>query len=553
MDKLDYSKERLPLVDRVHSSVVCKQWSSALKRAPRPARNLLHLDDDSKDWDHMIITYFDLSEGTIGNLNLCEPIPNGDATGASKDWLVEPTKGTTSNNLQTFLLHPISGVQIPLAPLSTIRSASGDSKPQSPYDRVATFQVFKVEASDALCLRKLSNQTLFIDGADARLPLVDRVHASIVCKQWSSALKQTPRPTWILLHQLDDYTKDCDHMVISYFDLGDGAIGNMNLPESTPEGATTGASKGWLAVHMVGTTTNNLRTFLLDPISGVQLPLPPMSTTRSASEDTNIVFPNIEISSQDASKSVVAAIFGDEKILALCRPKDKRWTLFEGLDIADDYRYVSISFCDGKLYALITTETDVISLQIQTHSIKLTDGHHVLLKLIPFPMFKISSLIFFEYPVGEAGLSDENWMVIPYLVDSNGELLLVLKILDDKGDHNDELQTPYYRVATFEVFKVEASDTLCLTRLSNLDDQALFVDGVDAISFTGENCSRNCIYFLEDSFLYTDQGPKPISSPRSGVFYLNDGKIERFFPDENIAHRVFSKWFIPNIKIGGFN
>ncbi|XP_021286405.1 uncharacterized protein LOC110418105 [Herrania umbratica] len=389
-----------------------------------------------------------------------------------------------------------------------------------------------------------------------RLPLVDRVHASSVCKQWSSALKQTPRPTWILLHHLDDDTKDCDHMIISYFDLGDGAIGNLNLPESTPEGATTGASKGWLAVYMENTTTNNLQTFLLDPISGVQLPLPPMSTTRSASEDSNIIFPKFEISSQDASQSVVAAIFGDESLLALCRPKDKRWTLLEGLDIPEDCRYVSISFCDGTLYALITTENDMVSLQIQTHSIKLPDGHHVRLKVIPLPMFKISSLIFFEYPVGEVGLSGESWMVIPYLVNSNGELLLVLKILDDKGDegdHNDQLQTPYYRVVTFQVFKVEASDALCLTRLSNLDDQTLFVDGVDAVSLPGENCSRNCIYFLEDSFVYTDRGPKPISSPRSGIFYLNDGKIERLFPDENIANRGFSKWFIPNIKIGGFN
>ncbi|WRX14624.1 F-box domain - like 10 [Theobroma cacao] len=389
-----------------------------------------------------------------------------------------------------------------------------------------------------------------------RLPLVDRVHASVVCKQWSSALKQTPRPAWILLH-LDDDTQYCHHMIMSYFDFGEGAIKYLNLPESIPKGAATGASRGWLRVRTEDTTTDNPQIFLLDPISGVQLPLPPMSTIRSASEDTNIIFPKIEISSQDASQSVVAAVFDDGKSLALCNPKDKRWTVFEGLDIADNYSYTCITFCNGILYALIIIENDATILQTRTHSIKLAGGdHHVILKLIPFSKSEISSPIFLECPLGKLDSFGNNWAVIPYLVDSNNELLLVVKILDDKvdeGDQEDEPQIPYYRVATFRAFKVEASDTVCLKRLSSLEDQTLFIDGMDIVSLPCESFSKHCIYFLEESSVYADESRKATTYPQSGVFYLNDGRIEHSFPCGDITRRRNFSWFFPNIKIGGFN
>ncbi|XP_007041631.2 PREDICTED: putative F-box protein At4g22660 [Theobroma cacao] len=398
-----------------------------------------------------------------------------------------------------------------------------------------------------------------------RLLLVDRIHASLVCKQWSSALKQSPpQPIWILLppDNIND-NNDCKHM-ISFFDLGEGAIGKLNLPKSISGATLIGASKGWLA--LTKGKKNSPQIFLLDPISGVQIPLPPLLTIRSTSEDTNAI-DKIEISSRDASQCVVAACFDEGRILALCRPKDKRWIIFEGLGVADDHRYACILFCHGILYALITTEDDEVTFQFQTHSLKLAGDHDVILKLIPLTMFEISSPIFLEDPLEEVDTFGKNWAAIPYLVESNGDLLIVLKILDalitedeDQDDDDEDNVEPifsYCRIATFEVFKVEASDdTLWLTRLSNLDDQTLFIDGVDSLSLPGENFSKNCIYFLEDSFGYTAEGWKPIISRESGVFYLHDGRIERSLPSldlSKLGKDFCYLWFFPNIKIGDFN
>ncbi|XWS40280.1 hypothetical protein CRYUN_Cryun18bG0127300 [Craigia yunnanensis] len=393
-----------------------------------------------------------------------------------------------------------------------------------------------------------------------RLPLVDRIHASLVCKEWrSSVLKQTLQPVWMLLFS-DCLNNDCDHR-LSFFDLSEGEIGKLKLHKSAAAGASIfGASKGWLA--LTKGTENNLQPFLLDPISGIEIPLPPLSTIMPSNEKGAEIFDQIEISSKDASQSVVAASFGG-KTLALCRPKDKKWTIFEGL--ADNYCFATVKFCDGILYAFIYTEFDEATFQFQTHSMKLAagDDDDVILQLIPPASFyEIDPPTILEHPLKEVDLFAKNWMAIAYMVESNGELLIVIKILDllRAEDYTEEIDInnlplfSYFRVARFEVLKVEASDTLSVTRLSNLDDQTLFIDGKDSHSIADENFSKNCIYFLEDSLSYDAFGWKPnIISRESGVFHLDDGRIERWLPSLDIVKGFHNRWFFPNIKIGDFN
>ncbi|XVF68063.1 hypothetical protein PTKIN_Ptkin10aG0173100 [Pterospermum kingtungense] len=400
-----------------------------------------------------------------------------------------------------------------------------------------------------------------------RLQLVDRLNASLACKEWNSTLKQTVQPVWMLLFS-DFIRKDSDY--VTYFDLSEGTLGKIISPKSVAgkETCVFGASKGWFA--LTKEMENNLQLlFLFDPISEIRILLPPVSTMTMHGE--------IKISSKDASQSVVAATFDEGKTLALCRPEDNKWTVFEGL--GDKYRFSRILFCDGILYALVDTlvEEDS-SLQFQTHYMKLVGGDDdddVILKLIPSEGFlDIGPPFILGHPIEEVDLFADNCLAIPYMVESNGELLVVVKILGvsiveddsstDQTDSSDETDADdlspsllsYFRVERFEVFKVEASDTLAVTRLSTLDDRTLFIDGVDSLSITaGENFSKNCIYFLEDGFEYnSDWRVEPIMISReSGVFHLDDGRIERSFPSLDVIKRDRNLWFFPNLKIGSLD
>ncbi|OMO79975.1 hypothetical protein CCACVL1_13246 [Corchorus capsularis] len=402
-----------------------------------------------------------------------------------------------------------------------------------------------------------------------RLPLVDRINAGAVSKQWFSITSKIPcnQPVWILLPP----DKDLGPGEISFFDLCDGTFGKMKLPDGCHP---LGTCRGWFATISFGTNWKSNKIQLFDPVSRIQIPLPPLSTITeqipSWELGTDFLASAVDMSSNDASESVVAACFAQSKILALCRPKDKKWTVFTGLGIDnlvhERYRYTIMKFCNGILYALIAPGNEDDTLQFQTYSMKLPgDDRDVVLKLINLSWF-ITNIhpVLLELPWIQEQEDDDDVLVlrnasINYgLVESNGEILVVDKIEDaimkipEHVDHDDEPEDPYFRIARFEVSKLEASDdALWLTKLSNLNDQTLFNDAVNLVSMpaTGRNFGKNCVYFLDNPVSYMQQGWEPAAFSReSGVFYLKDGRIERPFPSLEDPKNSRYYWFFPNIK-----
>ncbi|TYH18829.1 hypothetical protein ES288_A05G304700v1 [Gossypium darwinii] len=157
----------------------------------------------------------------------------------------------------------------------------------------------------------------------------------------------------------------------------------------------------------VRTNVDNLRIFLFDPISRAQIPLPP-STISSFEENFTARRSGwnpaaciiSEVSSFDASQCIVATTFYDNnKILALCKPQDERWIIVEGL-LPDGYFYGNLSFFDGELYACILCE-DLDDERILYHK------------------------------------DCSRWS---YLVEANGQLLVVTKICDtiSTWDYHDD-------------------------------------------------------------------------------------------------------------------
>ncbi|KAK3195656.1 hypothetical protein Dsin_026966 [Dipteronia sinensis] len=166
-----------------------------------------------------------------------------------------------------------------------------------------------------------------------------------------------------------------------------------------------------------------------------------------------------------------------------------------------------------------------------------------------------------------------------YLVESNDEFLIVHKILNDIrviiGDEDEDededgvgngnedhevkaiaiamtmtiLITSKFQVtqlSKFEIFHIvdpNSSNIHVATRLHSLDNRTLFVAERGSISIpltSLDGLKRNCIFFLDDSSRHN-------LSRDSGVFYIEDGRIERSFPFRWDDTRIFfMSWLFPN-------
>ncbi|MBA0865966.1 hypothetical protein Goshw_016711 [Gossypium schwendimanii] len=370
-----------------------------------------------------------------------------------------------------------------------------------------------------------------------RLDLEDRIRFDLVCKQWRTNLKRTPQLLWLMLPY------DPSSQYLSFFDMYEGKVRKLDLPRSAQGGWFFGCSKGWLFLA-TGTNVDNLRIFLFDSISRAQIPLPPLSTISSFEENFTArrsgwnpaacIISGVEVSSFDASQCIVATTFYDNnKILALCKPQDDSWIIVEGL-LPDGYFYGNLSFFDGELYACILCEDREINNNqapnIQTHFITL-ENHRVNLKLIsstPPPTY-----LFFAAVDDKRILYHKDCSRWPYLVEANGQLLVVTKICDTistwdyHDDNNDNDDNNYvtsllmnFQVATFQITKIQttADDTLHMTGLTDLGNQSLFLGAGDCLAV--ENCDKfdkNCIYFLHDKD-YSSGKEYPLVSREASVY-----------------------------------
>ncbi|MBA0746294.1 hypothetical protein Gogos_008828 [Gossypium gossypioides] len=247
-----------------------------------------------------------------------------------------------------------------------------------------------------------------------RLDLEDRIRFDHVCKQWRTNLKRTPQLPWLMLPY------DPSSQYLSFFDMYEGKVRKLDLPRSAQGGWFFGCSKGWLFLA-TGTNVDNLRIFLFDSISRAQIPLPPLSTISSFEENFT--------ARRSGWNPAACIISGDD-----------RWIIVEGL-LPDGYFYGNLSFFDGELYACILCEDREINNNqapnIQTHFITL-ENHRVNLKLIsstPPPTY-----LFFAAVDDKRILYHKDCNRWPYLVEANGQLLVVTKICDtiSTWDYHDD-------------------------------------------------------------------------------------------------------------------
>ncbi|KAL6194907.1 hypothetical protein ACLB2K_035982 [Fragaria x ananassa] len=191
------------------------------------------------------------------------------------------------------------------------------------------------------------------------LSVRDRIRLSIVCKPWSSVstrpdIPSAPQHPWLLVPQSSP-----NHL--SYFELSEGKIGRLELPEPVQGGWFQGSSKCWIIMVMEKDLDSTM--FLVNPISGAQHQLPSLSTAPffqkevetarwkrygASSFSFRLVLSTSDITSEQC---MIAATFGEAETLCLCRPGDTSWSICEVLD--DEECIMDLLFSAGKLYALV--------------------------------------------------------------------------------------------------------------------------------------------------------------------------------------------------------
>ncbi|KAK0582545.1 hypothetical protein LWI29_026871 [Acer saccharum] len=291
----------------------------------------------------------------------------------------------------------------------------------------------------------------------------------------------------------------------------------------------------------------------------------------------------------------------------------------------------------GILYALIIyddDDSDTDAVETHDHSMRIgddDDDQDVVVKLIPVDtnLMRTSSLSIIDpldpniwVPVDD---SEETWMMknvllISYLVESNGELLIVHRIMnfmqsmiyldaprgvfnedvkvfivavikvfiinliiivmmiiilptiitvdwarysiyaimlflttmttfkldedEENGDEDAIIGFDYIQTSKFEVFKIDypSANNMSVTRLKSLGDRMLFVSKSGSVSVqvskSNDELKKNCIFFVEEEV----ENCSTTISRESGIFYLENERIERSLPSKN-----HMSWFSPNL------
>ncbi|KAL5723471.1 hypothetical protein ACHQM5_006869 [Ranunculus cassubicifolius] len=147
-----------------------------------------------------------------------------------------------------------------------------------------------------------------------------------------------------------------------------------------------------------------------------------------------------------------------------------------------------------------------------------------------------------------------NACIPSYLVESNGELLMVYRCLYSSIKVNNHNHTKFYKFVTtkFVVFRLDqSSGPLKWIEVESLGDEMLFLGKNTSLSVSAKGLpgfKGNCIYFTEDVWNYFWAGwSYRHQFTDNGIFYLEDGRIETFFSGD-FKCELF--WVTPEIRLG---
>ncbi|XVF45676.1 hypothetical protein PTKIN_Ptkin02bG0226400 [Pterospermum kingtungense] len=367
-----------------------------------------------------------------------------------------------------------------------------------------------------------------------RLSVSDRIRMSIVSKYWGAIASKKHIPTapqipWlILLHS--------GITGLRFFDISVRNHITLNLPKQLQGMVCCGSSKGWLIMaddasdrnFQFSSSTHESDIILFNPNSREVHQLPPLTTIpcyqrflKGTENDISCFVKKIELSSANVSECVVTGVFKSHRSpmadLAICRPGNKKWSIFTGKTEDENFVFSNFLICKATLFLLAWVK------HVENYNLELGAGFEVNIKIIPGSYLEEGDQV--EVMEDDFALLSKGAFRL-YLVEStSNEILVIKRIYDlfiDRINEDDDIEEEdilnYNKTSSFDVFKMDLS-TGEWHRWNNIDDQVFFISiggsaSVSAKDFEGVR--GNCIYFDEE-YDYCADYPCPISRD-CGVF-----------------------------------
>lgn len=347
----------------------------------------------------------------------------------------------------------------------------------------------------------------------------DYLRFQAVCRNWRSAapkppLHLPPQLPWLVLPPSRSHPS-----YRAFFNLSTDKLHFLSLPEysANPSKRHRGSSEGWLLILDLSPSI-----FLLNPLSGVKLHLPPLSTfpqvrsfnysqigkeyviqsrfgyfTQNLRHMRDRFIKKIALSSNPSKDPnfVTLAILADTDGLAYCRSGGDSWI---GIENAFSFSEDVIHF-QGLFYA-VNIKGEIAICDVNGSS----------------PQVSIIR------PPRQTGGD------IQYLVGSGDDLFLVTRHLFLQIEYATGIpESSGYRTKKFDVLRLNRNEP-AWEEVRSLGEMALFIGGNSSLSIRASDypgCVANCIYYT-DEYSEFDFLDGPCKGNDMGVYNVSDGSIE---------------------------
>ncbi|KMT13202.1 hypothetical protein BVRB_4g086060 [Beta vulgaris subsp. vulgaris] len=371
------------------------------------------------------------------------------------------------------------------------------------------------------------------------------IYFSAVCHSWHHAhgmVKElwTFEMPWLLLAET---TEDNPNHYRKLFCPINKRCYQIKLPE-TFGARCWGSSCGWVVTFDL-----NLEFHLLNPLTKARISLPPQPTMphydvfdgndshwmRQYYVDKAHVLIDAERDSDD-DWIVIASHGCFDGYIAYVRPGDQAWTPLVNSEInkGDTVRarahdvvqwgsQLLIMFYEGTL-----GYCDMSALRDSQPA--------MIMEYLPAPLEILEELRLGLYRI--------------YLVESFGDLLMVLRYKEEVHDPNDPTEWDYtvcYRTVGFEVYKLNFG-AKTWEEVDDLGDVAIFVGNNSSMSVHASgtyNCKCNCVYFTDDEWQFWGE-PTLFGGHDIGLYDMENSVIEKVYDGDDV-HSSFCAplWFMP--------
>uniref|UniRef100_A0A6P3ZN69 putative F-box protein At5g55150 n=1 Tax=Ziziphus jujuba TaxID=326968 RepID=A0A6P3ZN69_ZIZJJ len=302
-----------------------------------------------------------------------------------------------------------------------------------------------------------------------RLPLIDCISVSDVCKSWRSVFIQDPFswerhgfPSLFMSNQKDKNKRTCISMI-------EKRAWEMELPEAHGK-YCWGSFHDWL-ILVKDLECFYLEISLFNPFTRSKIDLPGA---------WNFYHKMVLSELPSSQKCICMLVHGQSGELAFCVPGAQSWHQYKLVDEP----FEDAVFCNGSFYVL---SNNYNIWQIDASNVFATISRH---DASPVAADSEIKNLFHEVNIAQRHTNDG---VLKYLVESCGEVLLVCRFFSTKPDAVLETEN-------FEVYVLDVGQ-MSWEKINNLGDRVLYLGKCCSRSFSsrelGVNMS-NSIYFSND-------------------------------------------------------